>query len=141
MKLSNTKNICQAPTTHITNTQTQNSISTKQVYNFLIEEEGELEEGGKEKMEGCRRPDRSDNHLSPEEEAAIEAEARQYFDGVVPKRHTKPQRSEYSSQYVDDCSSNNSIPEMVEFQRLENDPHEKVSSKTKYLFFKNFTIL
>ncbi|CAA6669443.1 unnamed protein product [Spirodela intermedia] len=47
------------------------------------------------------RPDRSDSHLSPEEEARIAEEARAYFDGVTPKRHTKPQRSEYSTQYAD----------------------------------------
>ncbi len=80
-------------------------------------------------MECCRRPNRSDIHLSVEEEAIIEAETKQYFDGMAPKRHTKPQRSEYSSQYVDAFSNNNnsshSIPEILEFQRLQNDPREK----------------
>ena len=78
------------------------------------------------KMECCKeRPNRSDVHLSVEEEAKLEAKAREYFDEAAPKRHTKPQRSEYSTQYVDsnnDDNNNNFIPELVEFQRLENDP-------------------
>ena len=78
-------------------------------------------------MERCsRRPNRSDIHLSKEEEAKIEAQTRDYFDGIIPKRHTKPQRSDYSSKYVDAFSNNttngfNNIPEYIEFQRLEND--------------------
>ena len=69
------------------------------------------------------RPNRSDIHLSREEEAKIEAETRDYFDGIVPKRHTKPQRSEYSSQYVDTLSPTTKgiVPELAEFRRLEND--------------------
>ncbi|WJX37332.1 hypothetical protein P8452_25101 [Trifolium repens] len=76
-------------------------------------------------MEENRRPNRSDTHLSAEEEATIEAKTRQHFDEVAPKRHTKPQRSDYASQYVDNNVSDNSVPEMLQFQRLENDPHEK----------------
>ena len=75
-------------------------------------------------MECCGRPNRSDAHLSREEEAKIESETREYFDGVTPKRHSKPQRSEYASQYVDVLPKDDkegSIPELVEFQRLEND--------------------
>ncbi|XP_028246187.1 uncharacterized protein LOC114423572 [Glycine soja] len=85
-------------------------------------------------MEFYTRPNRSDIHLSAEEEATIEAKTRDYFDGVAPQRHTKPQRSEYSAQYVDafsnahhssSSSSSSSIPEFMQFQRLENDPQEK----------------
>ncbi|TKY47115.1 hypothetical protein E2542_SST29170 [Spatholobus suberectus] len=74
-----------------------------------------------------RRPNRSDVHLSAEEEATIEAKTKEYFDGVAPKRHTKPQRSEYSTQYVDAVSTahDSSIPELLQFQRLESDPQEK----------------
>ncbi|KAK7301817.1 hypothetical protein RJT34_12693 [Clitoria ternatea] len=76
-------------------------------------------------MEGTR-PNRSDIHVSAEEEATIEAKTREYFDGLAPQRHTKPQRSDYSSHYVDINSQNNSsIPEFLQFQRLENDPREK----------------
>uniref|UniRef100_A0A2P2LY96 Uncharacterized protein n=1 Tax=Rhizophora mucronata TaxID=61149 RepID=A0A2P2LY96_RHIMU len=75
---------------------------------------------------GRMRPDRSDIHLSREEEAKIEEETREYFEEIAPKRHTKPQRSEYSTQYEDTLSANSnsttSIPEYAEFQRLENDP-------------------
>ncbi|BFG33986.1 hypothetical protein CerSpe_202590 [Prunus speciosa] len=83
------------------------------------------------KMACCGRPNRSDIHLSNEEEAEIESKTREYFDGVTPKRHTKPQRSEYtSSQYVDALSNPNNedseIPELVEFQRLENDTEQKI---------------
>ncbi|XP_057433885.1 uncharacterized protein LOC130726599 isoform X2 [Lotus japonicus] len=79
-------------------------------------------------MECCGRPNRSDSHLSAEEEATIEAQTREYFEEGAPKRHTKPQRSEYSSQYVDNINgvSNDSTPEMLQFQRLENDPQEKL---------------
>uniref|UniRef100_A0A803PUX3 Maternal effect embryo arrest 59 n=1 Tax=Cannabis sativa TaxID=3483 RepID=A0A803PUX3_CANSA len=79
-----------------------------------------------------RRPNRSDVHLSQEEEGEIEAKTRDYFDGIIPKRHTKPQRSEYSSKYVDAIDSatttnnHSNIPEYVEFQRLENDQQEKL---------------
>ncbi|KAF4372206.1 hypothetical protein F8388_002212 [Cannabis sativa] len=79
-----------------------------------------------------RRPNRSDVHLSLEEEGEIEAKTRDYFDGIIPKRHTKPQRSEYSSKYVDAIDSatttnnHSNIPEYVEFQRLENDQQEKL---------------
>lgn len=76
-------------------------------------------------MESCGRPNRSDVHLSAEEEAKLEAKARDYFDQSAPKRHTKPQRSEYASQYVD-AVSNNVIPELAEFQRLEDDPQKLV---------------
>ncbi|KAI4382412.1 hypothetical protein MLD38_008382 [Melastoma candidum] len=76
-------------------------------------------------MECCGRPNRSDVHLSREEEAKIEGRTRDYFDGLAPKRHTKPQRSDYSSSYVDSNSDDHGrIPELEEFQRLEseNDP-------------------
>lgn len=75
------------------------------------------------------RPNRSDIHLSREEEGKIEAETREYFDGIIPKRHTKPQRSEYSSNYVDalsNSSNNGFIPEFSEFQRLENSDPQKL---------------
>jgi len=97
-------------------------------------------------MECCGRPNRSDIHLSAEEEAKLEAKAREYFDETAPKRHTKPQRSEYSSRYVDDLPNDkenkNDIPELVEFQRLENDP--QVRSKNisiKQFFVVRFYIL
>ncbi|KAB1225777.1 hypothetical protein CJ030_MR1G005306 [Morella rubra] len=82
-------------------------------------------------MESCGRPNRSDAHLTAEEEAKLEAKAREYFDETAPKRHTKPQRSEYASQYVDalsDKKENNDdvIPELLEFRRLENDPQKIV---------------
>ncbi|KAK9279849.1 hypothetical protein L1049_013531 [Liquidambar formosana] len=88
-------------------------------------------------MECCGRPNRSDIHLSREEEVKIEEDTREYFDGIAPKRHTKPQRSEYSSQYVDTLSNGDAnkdgdiIPELVEFQRLENDPQKLVYNGNK----------
>lgn len=99
-----------------------------------------------QKMENTR-PNRSDIHLSAEEEATIEAKTRDYFDGVAPQRHTKPQRSEYSAQYVDAFSnahhSSLTIPELTQFQLLQNDPQEKVSSKYHLYFFllHNFTFI
>lgn len=76
-------------------------------------------------VSGNIRPNRSDVHVSKEEEAKIEETTREYFDGIAPKRHTKPQRSEYSSTYVDQMNTTPSdgtiIPENLEFQRLEND--------------------
>ncbi|XP_077222534.1 uncharacterized protein LOC143856255 isoform X1 [Tasmannia lanceolata] len=75
------------------------------------------------------RPNRSDVHLSPEEEAKKEEEARHYFEEVVPKRHTKPQRSDYSSQYKDavDSYDQNIIPEFVKFQDLETNNTQKLT--------------
>lgn len=74
-------------------------------------------------MERLNRPNRSDIHLSKEEEVKIEEETRDYFDGLAPKRHTKPQRSEYSSAYTDTLNSINDVnnPEYAEFQRLEKE--------------------
>ncbi|KAJ9146755.1 hypothetical protein P3X46_028985 [Hevea brasiliensis] len=81
-------------------------------------------------MEFHGRPHRSDIHLSAEEEAKIQEETKEYFDGLAAKRHSKPQRSEFSAQYVDAFPFTNSlpssIPELVEFQRLENDPQKLV---------------
>ncbi|XP_050204021.1 uncharacterized protein LOC126654027 isoform X1 [Mercurialis annua] len=78
-----------------------------------------------------RRANRSDVHVSVEEEAQMEEETRDYFDGLAPKRHTKPQRSEYSAQYADsDSNSETPIPELVEFQRLEAQP-QKLSCNGK----------
>ncbi|TVU47622.1 hypothetical protein EJB05_07228 [Eragrostis curvula] len=69
------------------------------------------------------RPDRSDARLSPEAEAAREAEVREYFDGAAPKRHSKPARSEHSAVYADalvpDDAGGNSHPELDRFQELE----------------------
>lgn len=75
-------------------------------------------------MECCGRPNRSDVHLTQEEAARIEEETRDYFDGIAPKRHAKPSRSEHSSQYVDPPSDrqHEDIPEFLKFQHLENDP-------------------
>ncbi|KAK7387218.1 hypothetical protein VNO78_27818 [Psophocarpus tetragonolobus] len=78
-------------------------------------------------MECYTRPNRSDIHLSPEEEATIEAKTRDHFDGIAPKRHSKPQRSDYSTQYLDTFSDSlhSSIPEFLHFQRLQTDPQDK----------------
>ncbi|XP_009407565.2 uncharacterized protein LOC103990214 [Musa acuminata AAA Group] len=67
------------------------------------------------------RPDRSDAHLAPEEEVKAEAEAREYFDSIAPKRHTKPSRSEYSAVYSDSVppSDRDSTPELDKFRNLE----------------------
>ncbi|XP_059297685.1 uncharacterized protein LOC132050453 [Lycium ferocissimum] len=83
-------------------------------------------------VSGTIRPNRSDVHVSKEEEAKMEEETREYFDGIAPKRHTKPQRSEYSSTYADDIitsSDDGTIPEHLEFQRLENNDPQKLVYK------------
>jgi hypothetical protein len=61
--------------------------------------------------------------LTKEEEAKIEEETRHHFDGLAPKRHTKPQRSEYSPNYTDALPDDRTglIPEYVQFQNLKND--------------------
>ncbi|KAF8718799.1 hypothetical protein HU200_025105 [Digitaria exilis] len=65
------------------------------------------------------RPNRSDAHLSPEDEAAREAEVREYFDDAAPKRHAKPSRSEHSAVYADALVPDDSHPELDKFQDLE----------------------
>ncbi|XP_072974818.1 uncharacterized protein [Typha angustifolia] len=79
------------------------------------------------------RPDRSDAHLPPEEEAQREAETREYFDGIGPKRHTKPSRSEYSSVYADALlpSDRDSIPELDKLRELESHPEKLVCDGSK----------
>ncbi|KAJ4970944.1 hypothetical protein NE237_004043 [Protea cynaroides] len=74
-----------------------------------------------------RKPSRSDTYLSEKEEMKIEEETRDYFDGLAPKRHSKPQRSEYSSQYKDTLGNSSDVTaEFVKFQQLENDPQKLV---------------
>ncbi|XP_074589333.1 uncharacterized protein LOC141845175 [Curcuma longa] len=70
------------------------------------------------------RPDRSDSHLPQEEAAKVEAETRNYFEGIAPKRHTKPSRSDYSAVYADALHSSDpdSIPELDKLRHLEADP-------------------
>ncbi|KAK1420841.1 hypothetical protein QVD17_22735 [Tagetes erecta] len=80
-------------------------------------------------MATCTRPNRSDAHLSREEEAKIEGETRDYFDGLAPRRHTKPQRSEYAAQYVDALSADQDdavTPEYTQFQHLEHNSEKLV---------------
>ncbi|XP_020107717.1 uncharacterized protein LOC109723682 [Ananas comosus] len=75
------------------------------------------------------RPDRSDAHLTPEEEERREAEARDYFEGIAPKRHSKPSRSDYSSVYADSLPPSrrdDSIPEHHKFQHLEANSGQKL---------------
>ncbi|KAL5709246.1 hypothetical protein ACHQM5_019957 [Ranunculus cassubicifolius] len=76
------------------------------------------------------RPNRSDAHLSPEEERKVEEEAREHFEAIAPKRHSKPQRSEYSAKYSDDLAvsedGNATIPELVKFQSLESEDPKKL---------------
>lgn len=68
------------------------------------------------------RPNRSDVHLSGEEAAKAEAAAREYAEAAAPKRHTKPQRSEYSADYADALSADDQvIAEYAHFQQLEKD--------------------
>ncbi|CAN1150683.1 hypothetical protein LINPERHAP2_LOCUS17722 [Linum perenne] len=85
-------------------------------------------------MEESRRPNRSDDHLSAEQEAKIEQQTRGYFDDIAPKRHTKPQRSDPSAKYIDSLpqGDESTIPELVEFQRLENsDTHESYDGRSE----------
>ncbi|KAG1337771.1 UPF0176-like protein [Cocos nucifera] len=73
-------------------------------------------------------PARSDVHLPPEEAAKIEAEARAYFQGIAPKRHSKPSRSEYSTVYSDALtpSDEDYIPEIDKLRDLQADPQKLV---------------
>ncbi|KAJ4795812.1 Maternal effect embryo arrest 59 [Rhynchospora pubera] len=76
----------------------------------------------------ARRPDRSDQSLPPEEAARIEAEVRDYFEKVAPKRHSKPPRSDPSDPYSDSLVSSDPdlIPELDKLRRLESDPQRLV---------------
>ncbi|XP_071723077.1 uncharacterized protein [Rutidosis leptorrhynchoides] len=75
------------------------------------------------------RPNRSDMHLSADEEAKVEEETREYFDGLAPKRHSKPQRSEYSNNYVDNISNDTESPEYLNFQQLQQTDSQKLVYK------------
>lgn len=72
----------------------------------------------------ARRPDRSDQSIPPEEAVRIEAEVRDYFEKVAPKRPSKPPRSEPFDEQSDLIVSSDpdSIPELDKFRRLESDP-------------------
>lgn len=90
-------------------------------------------------MESCnRRPFGSDIHLEIEEEEMMEEETTDYFDGITPKRHNKPQRSEYSSKDVDALPNtpNDFIPEFSLFQSMEKcDPQVGLVSTLSFPFF------
>ncbi|KAF5200178.1 maternal effect embryo arrest [Thalictrum thalictroides] len=76
------------------------------------------------------RPNRSDVHVSLEEERKIEEKTREQFDAIAPKRHTKPQRSDYSSDSSDahrNFDRDVNIPELIKFQHLENDDPQKLN--------------
>ncbi|KAF3795541.1 hypothetical protein EJ110_NYTH00111 [Nymphaea thermarum] len=77
------------------------------------------------------RPNRSDAHLSREEETKVEEETRAYFDGQAPVRHSKPQRSDYSSQYKDAFDYSHSAgdvpPEFQKFHDLEHRDTQKLT--------------
>ncbi|CAN6471449.1 unnamed protein product [Victoria cruziana] len=80
------------------------------------------------------RPNRSDVHLPREEEMKIEEETRAFFDGQAPMRHSKPQRSDYSSQYKDNFDSSHAagdVPhEFQKFQDLEHRDTQKLNYST-----------
>jgi hypothetical protein len=82
------------------------------------------------------RPNRSDAHLSAEDEATLEAEVRGYYDEAAPKRHTKPSRSEHSAVYADALvpdAGGNTHPELDKFQELEAHTEVSPSSPAKTL--------
>ncbi|MQL92894.1 hypothetical protein Taro_025544 [Colocasia esculenta] len=78
------------------------------------------------------RPNRSDAHLPPEEEARLTEETREYFDGIAPKRHSKPQRSEHSDRYSDALPPTDGagIPELDRFRDLEVDTESLLRNVT-----------
>nr|GMD15862.1 Maternal effect embryo arrest 59 [Ipomoea batatas] len=86
-------------------------------------------------MACCDKPNRSDVHLSAQEEAAMEEATRKHFDALAPNRHSKPQRSDYSSTYTDTYSNgvhgDGEIPELLQFQRLEKDQQKLCYSEGK----------
>ncbi|KAL4188453.1 hypothetical protein AMTRI_Chr08g202410 [Amborella trichopoda] len=75
------------------------------------------------------RPSRSDEHLPREAELKMEEEIKHYFEDMAPKRHTKPQRSEYSSEYRDQIGiggESEVIAEHERFRLLETDDEQKL---------------
>lgn len=94
-----------------------------------------LEIGTKEMACCGGKPNRSDVHLSEQQQAEMEETTRKHFDALAPKRHSKPQRSDYSSTYTDSYSNgvhgDGEIPEFLEFQRLEQD-----QQVTMYIFMR-----
>lgn len=76
------------------------------------------------------RPSRSDEHLPPEEEARIEAEAREYFGEMAPKRHTKPSCSDPPDTLLlvlnPSAGADAPIPELRKFQDPEAHSQSQV---------------
>lgn len=74
-----------------------------------------------------RRPSRSDEHLAVEEEARMEAEVREYFDDMNPKRHTKPSRSDPPDSLLHVLDNPDApILELRKFQDLEAHSQSQV---------------
>ena len=80
----------------------------------------------------ARKPSRSEELSSLEKQEQIEQKVKENFDAAAPKRHTKPQRSEYASQYTDKLfpqdSHDQQIPEYTKFQELESHKDELIQS-------------
>ncbi|GLJ50122.1 hypothetical protein SUGI_1066420 [Cryptomeria japonica] len=75
------------------------------------------------------KPSRSEELSSLEIQEQMEQNVKEQFDAAAPKRHTKPQRSEYSSQYTDKLFPQGSglqIPEYTKFQELESHKDELI---------------
>ncbi|TVU19634.1 hypothetical protein EJB05_35795 [Eragrostis curvula] len=75
------------------------------------------------------RPARSDQHLSPEEAAQVEAEVRGYFDSVAPRRPAKPPRSDPSEAAAAAAEAgfeDGDLPELRKLQDLAAKPQKLV---------------
>lgn len=57
----------------------------------------------------------------------MEDEVRENYENLAPKRHSKPQRSDYSSQYVDAfANGSDSNQEYSQFQHLQANDSQKL---------------
>ncbi|GJW36588.1 hypothetical protein Tco_0059508 [Tanacetum coccineum] len=65
------------------------------------------------------KPSRSDEIIDPDEQLLISEQVRSYFESMLPKRPTKPNRSDPDQHYfVTSEPVDATIPELIKFQSL-----------------------
>ncbi|KAI3768303.1 hypothetical protein L2E82_18868 [Cichorium intybus] len=77
------------------------------------------------------KPSRSDEIIDPDQQLRISEQVRSHFDSILPKRPTKPNRSDPDYVSTEELSdeSDGTIPELLKFQSLVSQSHGIVSDR------------
>ncbi|KAL7603335.1 uncharacterized protein LOC111896377 [Lactuca sativa] len=77
------------------------------------------------------KPSRSDEIIDPDQQLQISEQVRSHFDSILPKRPSKPNRSDpdYISTVQPSDESVDTIPEFLKFQTLKSQSQGIVSDR------------